>query len=479
MLEAGPEPERMLDAALGELVSAVRAERGFMILVDPARAPRFVASRSIDPALLAGETLRISFGVVEQVLESGRPALIADTHEEALLRDRQSIQSMDAKSLLCVPIPGPAGVIYLDVSADRARFFSEDLDLCVAFATRARTPFAAAVERWELKNRVAALSEQLRETRREIEHGMGSMVGASPAMRQVFAMIERVAQVDFPVLIQGETGSGKELTAREIHLHSPRRDGPFLAVNCAEFNETLLESELFGHVKGAFTGAAGDKKGLFEITDGGTLFLDEVENMSAGMQAKLLRVLEDQQIRPVGGRGPIRVDVRIVSATNQDLESMIREGEFREDLFHRLNVIHLELPPLRRRLEDLPRLVEHHLGRVCQSIGRKPPRVEEAALRTLAAYPWPGNVRELVNELKRAALLCGDVLSVDAISPRVLRRDVPEAGLPGEVEGLERKRIQDALAAAGGNVSKAARSLNLDRKAFGRRMEKYGIVGPE
>ena len=248
------------------------------------------------------------------------------------------------------------------------------------------------------------------------------MVGDSAAMQPVFDLIEKVAPADVSVLVQGETGAGKELVARALHTYSPRKDAPFLAENCAAVPANLLESELFGHKKGAFTGAVADRPGHFVAADGGTVFLDEIGDMPLEMQAKLLRVLQDGEVRPVGSNKSMKVDVRLVAATHRDLPTLCKEGGFREDLYFRLNVITIHLPPLRERIGDVEHLVRFFSKRVGEEIGRVP-EFTPAALEALAAWRWPGNVRELENEVRRAAALSSGPVEVDDLSPRVLAGD--------------------------------------------------------
>ena len=249
--------------------------------------------------------------------------------------------------------------------------------------------------------------------------GRFGMIGASPAMQAVFRLIERVAPSEVPVLIRGETGTGKELVARALHEGSPRRRGPFLAENCAAVPAGLLESELFGHVRGAFTGAIADRAGHFVAAAGGTLFLDEVGDMPLEMQVKLLRALETREVRPVGASRTVRIDVRLVAATNQDLETMIRERRFREDLAYRLDVMRIDLPPLRERTGDVPLLVRGIARRLARDLGRPVPGIEPEALAALARHPWPGNVRQLENEIRRALALGTGIIRTADLSPAV------------------------------------------------------------
>jgi len=280
------------------------------------------------------------------------------------------------------------------------------------------------------------------------------------------------------VVVQGESGTGKELVARAIH-HNGRRSGePFVGENCGAIPETLLESVLFGHVKGAFTGAERDRKGLFEVASGGTLFLDEVGEMSPAMQTKLLRVLQDGELRRVGGTQTIATDVRIIAASNRDLSQLVAEGRFREDLYYRLNVIQIQIPPLRERREDIPLLVEHLLGK--HSRGEH--RVSPEALGSLMGYLWPGNVRELENEIMRAAALGGEVIGVRDLSPQIAAsvplalHDPDDLDLRTRVEHLERELIHRALKRTGGNNTRAARLLGLSRYGLLKKIQRYALT---
>ncbi len=341
------------------------------------------------------------------------------------------------------------------------------------------------VERALSYEHVLVENETLKETLRTKFH-FKNLVGDSERMRRVYDVIEKVARADSTVLILGESGTGKELVAKALHASSLRADKSFVAINCAALPATLLESELFGYVKGAFTGANKFKKGLFESADGGTLFLDEVGSIPINMQLTLLRVLQEHEIRPVGSTENISVDVRIIAATNENLESKISAGEFREDLYYRLSVIPLELPPLRERLTDIPLLVNHFLERIFEQDARRI-TVSNAALRTLQGYAWPGNVRELENVIQRAAALCDeDTISVDNLPEKIRMAatstaqasqggDVPQLGngvsLKAFLKSKERDYIRQVLDKHNGDKEAAARALGISLATFYR---KYG-----
>jgi DNA-binding NtrC family response regulator len=315
----------------------------------------------------------------------------------------------------------------------------------------------------------------------------GNLIGNTPKMHEVMRLIGRAARTDSTIVILGESGTGKELVARAIHYGSPRAQGPFIPVNCGAFTESLLESELFGHVKGAFTGAVADKKGLIEIAGGGTFFLDEVAEMSTATQVKLLRVLENREFKPVGGVDTRSSDVRFITATNQDLEKAVEENRFREDLYYRLNVIPVTLPPLRDRKDDIPLLAGHFLARYSRRMSKRVNGIDEDAMADLMSYDWPGNVRELENTIERAvALTEGDRIVRDDLGGRI-REGVPQgmgAGIDLGPEGValeerladvERSYIEKALAMTGGNLTRAAELLNIPFRSIRYRVKKLGI----
>jgi two-component system response regulator PilR (NtrC family) len=317
-------------------------------------------------------------------------------------------------------------------------------------------------------------------------HQFSNIIGRSDVMAAVFRLIETVAPTTSTILISGESGTGKELVARAIHFNSPRRDRPFVALNCGALPETLLESELFGHMRGAFTGAATTKKGLIELAERGTVFLDEIAEMTPMVQVKLLRVLQDRRFRRLGGLDEIEADIRIIAATNQDLTRMVAENKFREDLFYRINVIPIHLPPLRERREDVPLLADHFLGRYREQMGKRVTGISGEAMALLMAYRWPGNIRELENVIERAvALEQTPVILPDSLSPVVRGGslkpgsvvDLPDSGfqLEDHVQQIERGYITEALRRAGGVQSRAAEILGMTFRSFRYYAKKYEI----
>jgi len=332
--------------------------------------------------------------------------------------------------------------------------------------------------------RVASLERENKRLRREIGRlqGFGELIGHSPAMQAVYRLIDAVSQNKSTVLLSGESGTGKELVARTIHQRGTLRDMPFVAVNCAGLSETLLDSQLFGHRRGAFTGAVSDHDGVFRAATGGTLLLDEVAEIPLGLQAKFLRAIQEREVTPLGSSRPVPVDVRLIAATNSDLETEVRAGTFRADLFYRLNVVHIELPSLRTRRDDITALVDHFLAHYSAQYGVEPKRIAPDALAALVAYDWPGNIRQLQNAIERAfALSTADVIET-ADLPAAVRGTGPVAppgpSEPGPVptlEQAERELISAALRQSGGIKNEAARLLGIDRQRLYRKIEKYGL----
>ncbi|HTR55182.1 MAG TPA: sigma-54 dependent transcriptional regulator [Kofleriaceae bacterium] len=335
-----------------------------------------------------------------------------------------------------------------------------------------------AAERRQLRGEVKRLREVVASTR-----GRGDLVGASPAMQQVYTLIDQVSSTDATVLITGESGTGKEVVARSIHNHSRRKDGPFVAINCAAVPEALLESELFGHAKGAFTDAKQSRQGLFQQAAGGTLFLDEIGEMALALQPKLLRAIQERKVRPVGAETEITTDVRLIAATNRDLEDMVEDKRFREDLYYRINVIHIPLPPLRARGGDVLLLANHLLRQYAVVFDKKVMSLSQAAAEKLVTYDWPGNVRELGNCLERAVALAHfEEIQVEDLPDKVRQQKSPRPSLSGNdvpelltLEEVERRHVLRVLEACHGNRTDAAKVLGLDRKTLYRKLLRWGV----
>lgn len=330
------------------------------------------------------------------------------------------------------------------------------------------------------EERINALNKEL-----GVRYRYDNIIGKSKPMQECYTLLDKIKNSDSTVMISGENGTGKELIARAIHYNSPRKDKVFLTINCAAFNENLLDSELFGHVKGAFTGAVKDKKGVFEAADKGTIFLDEIGDMSGTMQVKLLRVLQEGTILPVGATEARKVDVRVITATNKDLKAMVESGEFREDLYYRINVINVHVPALRDRKEDIPLLIEHFITKGCEEKGLPVKRLAKRAMEKVFDYAWPGNVRELQNEMERLLVLSGDdpMIAVELLSPRIREfgehtkvQGVRVAGkLKDALEELERSMIKEGLKRTNWNKSRLAKELGISRAGLIMKVEKYGL----
>ena len=341
-----------------------------------------------------------------------------------------------------------------------------------------------ALETYQIKVENVSLKRELKKDR-----GLDSLVGQSPLMKAVYELILSVAPTQSTVLILGESGTGKELVARAIHTYSRRSDRPFVSINCSAFQETLLESELFGYMKGAFTGAAANKKGLFEYASGGTLFLDEIGETSLPMQVKLLRALQERKVRPIGGNEEMEVDVRVIASTNRDLHQMVEQKQFREDLYYRISVIPIDIPPLRKRTSDISLLAFHFLERFNRQMGKTIRGITSESIRLMESYPWPGNVRELENAVERAmALEKGEEISPDSLPERVARgipslsdqetlAQLPDNGLDLQkhVQEIERKLLEAALARSNGVRTRAADLLKMSYRSFRHYAKKYGL----
>jgi Nif-specific regulatory protein len=465
------DPDELLARVLRVAIETLDAERGFVLLHRPAADELFEARAqyNISEEQL-GEIVRISTSVVREVLETGEPVLVFEAETDNRYGTSESIVAERIQSIACVPLrrkQNQIGAIYLDSVTKRGRFTPTHLPFLSAVANQA----AVALENAELYQSLRDENRLLRSEVRRM-HGFEGIIGQSAAMREVFETMTRVLDTKATVMLTGESGTGKELVARAIHYNGERKNKPFVALFCGSLPETLLESELFGHRRGAFTGATSDKKGLFETADGGSIFLDEVSELSPRMQTSLLRVLQEGEIKRVGDAGIRKVDVRVISATNRPLKDLIEVGEFREDLYYRLNTIEVVLPPLRHRRADIPVLADHFLSRFAVGSREYVRGFTADAVETLRSYPWPGNVRELENTIERAVVLArGD--RIDAADLRLPTTDAPpvEEGLP--LKELERRHALQTLEACDGNVTAAAQLLGVSRRWLHYRIKEW------
>jgi len=499
--------DRLLEIILDTLLDLTDAERCFVLLGGGDAPFSVAAARNIDAAQLA-HTGSFSRSIAERAAAEALPIVTFDAAGDERFEAALSVSDLKLRSVLAVPllVKGRAvGCLYADHRLRAGLFGELDVELVVDLAEQAaialdnarlageneRNREAVATLNRELAERVAAQAVELDELHKEVRHSRAALdirydykklVGRTPRMLELFRLLDRVTDTALPIVIYGESGTGKELVARAIHHNGPRRGKPFVSESCGAIPETLLEAALFGHVRGAFTGADADRRGLFEIAHQGTLFLDEVGEMPPSMQVKLLRVLTTGEFRRLGSERAHQVDVRILAASNRDLGKMVEEGRFREDLFYRLNVVRVALPPLRERSDDIPLLIEHFLTKHAAVLDDKPRRIERAALQRLCAYRWPGNVRQLENEILRASALSNGIITVADLSPQLLAdaatgtvESPDDLGLKRRVESLEQTLIKEALGRTDGNQSQAARLLGLSRFGLQKKVRRYNL----
>jgi Nif-specific regulatory protein len=495
---------RVLDLAIRRL----RAERGMILLLDPiTSALRTRVVRNLNEA--DGGSKRSPQSIVKEVIQTGSTIMSADARADERFVESESVIAENILSILCVPLiikDRIAGAIYVDHRQARHLFSAKDQSFLEAFADQAAIAIENARLYEELEEARTRLSLENESLRREVlvEKHLDSIVGQSEQVAKIQFAVRKASSSNSTVLLRGESGTGKGLIARIIHNMGPRRNGPFINFNCAALPETLAESELFGHEKGAFTGADRRKLGRFELANTGTIFLDEIGKMSLAMQAKLLRVVEDKEFERVGGTQTIKSDVKIIAATNLEIEKAIDDGSFREDLFYRLNIIPLHLPPLRDRKDDIPLLAEHFIRKICKDLGIEPKHLEPGVVDLFTRYHWPGNVRELEATLHRAIVmsngdsigrqefygLFGDLVPPGAtelplpLPSSVLNSSVAKMEITSEVydevlSSVDKQLIQRALETSGGRIREAARRLGLARNTLKSKMQKYNIAGRE
>ncbi len=520
---------RLLVNVTDHAVALLRAERGFVVLANEQGELLAHAARDRkgdDPHA------HFSRSVAEKVVKTGEPVLALSARDDASLAQAVSVHQLMIQSIACVPIRGappvgrPIGALYVETRLRPGLRFQEELPTLLAFGdqaaiaienarllqenreraeelARANVELAAAKDR--LAESLERRTEQLGVARRDLKQaraelrghfGYHGLVGTSAAMRKVYAVIERIKDTDVPILITGESGTGKEMVARAVHTAGARAKAAFLGVNCGAIPGNLLESELFGHVRGAFTGADRDRKGLFREAEGGTILLDEIGEMPIKMQAGLLRVLQEKTVRPVGGAKEEPVDARVIAATNRGLEQMVQEGAFREDLFYRLHVIEVRVPSLRERTEDIPPLMDHFMTLFAARYRREKKSLSRDALRRMVAYDWPGNVRQLEHVLLNAWLMSeGDEILPEDLQIAEASRSRPTGGdaeissirpssapqgpiarTKEEFKDTERERILNALSSCNWNRVQAAKQIGIPRRTFYRRLKEYGIL---
>jgi transcriptional regulator with GAF, ATPase, and Fis domain len=463
----------LLEALMDAVIEITNADKGFLVLLEGDTIDVKVA-RNLNRENIADAVSQLSDSIIAKVVRSRKPVIVSDAMRDDEFSAAKSVMQLKVSSVICVPLLDRGrllGLIYVGNDSIRDLFQQDTLRILTVFASQASLIVANALLLNELRIDNKRLSERLEQYR------FGEIVGTSPPMQQVFRKVEKIAATDISVLITGETGTGKELIAREIHNRSPRAGKPFVTINCGAIPENLLESELFGHVKGAFTGAVANKQGKFQAADGGTLFLDEIGEMPIELQVKILRALQERVVYRVGDTRPETCDIRILAATNRDLDKEIAAGRFREDLYYRLNVVNVELPPLRQRGEDVLVLARYLLSRYAREYDVKVKGLSPNAAVAIRKHAWPGNIRELENRIKKAIVLCeSSVIGPDDLG---LTGDVlPQILTLAEAKDrFQREYINEVLALNNGNRTKTARDLGVDPRTVFRHLEKESEDG--
>jgi transcriptional regulator with GAF, ATPase, and Fis domain len=495
------EIDSLLEAMLDAVIEVTGAEKGLVLLNDdafmtgpksasgdapaPRRPARIRAARNVNREALAeggnggigagGTTGAISDSIVRKVLDTGRPVIVSDALTDAQFKGSESVLALRLSSVMCAPFSSQGqvqGVLYVGNDRVKGLFDRNQLDVLSIFASQASLILENAMLLNALRADKEKLVAELKDKR------FGEIIGACPSMLEVFRKLQKVATTDISVLITGETGTGKELIAREIHRRSNRANGPFVVINCGAIPENLIESELFGHVRGAFTGAIASRPGKFQVANGGTLFLDEIGELPLNLQVKLLRALQERIVFRVGDSKPEKVDIRVVAATNRVLEEEIRAGRFREDLYYRLNVVNIYLPPLRERGDDVLIIARALLSKNAEELGSHVQGLTPQALAGIKKSPWPGNIRQLENRIKKALVLCDKTL----LTPEDLDlgKEAESSILPLEKakEEFQRKYVLDVLERNNGNRTQTARDLGVDPRTIFRYLEREANPPP-
>ncbi|MBA2541269.1 MAG: sigma 54-interacting transcriptional regulator [Deltaproteobacteria bacterium] len=464
----------LLDALMDAVIQITNADKGFLILLEGETLDVKVA-RNLKAENIADAVTQLSDSIIAKVVRTRKPVIVSDALRDDEFSSSKSVMHLKVSSVICVPLLDRGrllGIIYVGNDSIRDLFQTDTLRVLSVFASQASLIVANALLMNELRHDNRRLNERLEQYR------FGEIVGTSPPMQAVFRKVEKIAATDISVLITGETGTGKELIAREVHNRSPRVGKPFVTINCGAIPENLLESELFGHVKGAFTGAVANKQGKFQAADGGTLFLDEIGEMPIELQVKLLRAIQEKVVYRVGDTRPETCDIRILAATNRELEKEIAAGRFREDLYYRLNVVNVELPPLRVRGDDVLVIARYLLSRYSREYDVKVKGLSPNAAVGIRKHNWPGNIRELENRIKKAIVLCeSSVIGPDDLG---LTSDVlPHILTLAEAKDkFQREYINEVLALNNGNRTKTARDLGVDPRTVFRHLEKEGDDTP-
>ncbi len=462
------ELEPLLETMMDQVILLTRADKGLLILLE-ANQPRVKVARNLEHQNIEDAISGISDSIVATVLKTRSPVIVSDALNDPLYASSESVVNLRLLSVMCAPLTEKGevfGLIYVGNDSVANLFEPRSLDLLTIWAAQASLILRNAILVNELRLDNADLKRKLDETR------YGEIIGACASMKDVYRKIDKVCTTDISVLITGETGTGKELIAREIHKRSPRAKGAFVTINCGAIPENLLESELFGHVRGAFTGAISTRMGRFQAAHGGTLFLDEIGEMPPQLQVKILRALQEKQVTKVGEGRPDNVDIRVVAATNKVLEDEIKKGSFREDLYYRLNVVTLKLPSLRERGDDIGVIAKYFLARYAREFNGRARGFTPTATVAMKKYAWPGNVRELENRIKKAVVLADKALvSADDMDLRPENLE-PIMPLVQAKEEFQKRYINEVLDRNNGNRTKTAKDLGVDPRTVFRHLEK-------
>ncbi len=478
-----------IDVLLKEIVQIIfgvfpHAERCFVALQGDGEDQLTIQTVHAKDAVVDEKENIMSQTLARHAIKDRKSLLIMDTHMDS--RVSESVKIIGARSIMCAPLICPQkifGVLQIESKSKQYEFSKSDLDIFTGIASQ----MALLIYSAELFNNLKKAKERIEsentnlKKQQKIHSSFSDIIGTSQKIQETLELVRKISDAPYSVLVTGESGSGKELIVKAIHYNSSRSGQPFVAINCAAIPRSILESELFGYEKGAFTGAVEAKQGLFEVADKGTIFLDEIGDMHLHTQAKLLRVLQEKELQRIGGTRVMKIDVRVLAATNKDLRAAISSGKFREDLFYRLNVVPIDIPPLRERKEDIPLLIEHFLALSCADVGKHIKGITPEVLALLSNYSWPGNVRELRNVIERIVTLAPDdnMIDADMLPPEIynkspVRQKYKSAGTLYEAQRqLEMEMIMDALKSTEGNKSKAAELLGISRKVLYEKLELY------
>lgn len=465
--------DELLETLLDDVIELTGAGRGVVLLVDPSEGedspPRVRASRNVQREAIQDPSGAISDSIVRQVIETRRPVIVSDALTDTQFGKSESVIALRLSSVMCAPLLNQGesiGALYVGNDEIKHLFHKRQLDLLTIFAAQASLILQNAMLLSALRADKAKLETELKDKR------FGEIIGSCASMMEVFRKLQKVAATDISVLITGETGTGKELIARELHRRSNRAQGPFVTVNCGAIPENLMESEMFGHVKGAFTGAIASRPGKFQQADGGTLFLDEVGELTPQLQVKLLRAIQERVVFRVGDSRPEKCEIRILAATNRNLDEMIKTGEFREDLYYRLNVVNLWLPPLRERGDDVFIIAKALLSKYADELNSPVRGFSPQAMAAIKKYSWPGNIRQLENRIKKALVLCDKtLLGVEDMDLGPEAQD-PIVPLEKAKEDFQRQYVLEVLERNNGNRTQTARDLGVDPRTIFRYLEK-------